>query len=96
VLAGFAGEVELFDVLGRVLPRLAEIHLHDCPWFGRDGQIAYGCDHSPLGTGDLDVERLLDTLSATGFAGPLVLELTLPEALRSLEVIRAIRPGVMS
>jgi sugar phosphate isomerase/epimerase len=96
VLAGFAGEIELFATLERMLPRLAEIHLHDCPWFGRDGRIGYGKDHSPLGTGDLDVGRLLDRLSAAGFAGPLIFELTVPEALRSLEVVRRLRPAELA
>ncbi len=96
VLAGFAGEIELFATLERMLPRLAEIHLHDCPWFGRDGQLGYGKDHSPLGTGDLDVGRLLDRLSAAGFTGPLIFELTVPEALASLEVVRALRPAALA
>ncbi len=90
VLAGFAGSVELFDVLERMLPRLAEIHLHDCPWYGRDGRIGYGKDHSPLGTGDLDVARLLNRLEAAHFAGPLIFELTLEEALASMQVIRSL------
>ena len=95
VLAGFPGEIELFAALERMLPRLAEIHLHDCPWFGRDGQIGYGKDHSPLGAGDLDVGRLLDRLTAAGFTGPLIFELTVPEALASLEVVRRLRPAVL-
>ncbi len=93
ILAGFAGEVELFAVLERMMPRLAEIHLHDCPWFGRDGQIGYGKDHSPLGTGDLDVPQLLDRLAAAQFQGPIIFELTVPQALASLEVVRRIRTG---
>ncbi|MCX6029844.1 MAG: cobamide remodeling phosphodiesterase CbiR [Chloroflexi bacterium] len=96
VLAGFAGEIELFATLERMLPRLAEIHLHDAPWFGRDGKLGYGKDHSPLGTGDLDVGRLLDRLSAAGFAGPLIFELGVPEALASLEVVRALRPAALA
>lgn len=96
ILAGFAGEIELFAALEQMLPRLAEIHLHDCPWFGRDGQIGYGKDHSPLGTGDLDVGRLLDRLGEAHFGGPLIFELTVPEALASLNVVRAIRPDALN
>jgi sugar phosphate isomerase/epimerase len=88
VLAGFSGDIELFAALERCLPRLVEVHLNDCPWFGRTGQLGYGQDHQPLGTGDLDTGRLLATLAAVRFTGPLILELTVPEALQSLEVIR--------
>jgi sugar phosphate isomerase/epimerase len=96
VLAGFSGPVDLFDALERCLPRLAEIHLHDCPWVGRGGKVVYGQDHQTLGKGDLDVARLLDRLVEAGFAGPLILELTTSEALASLEVIRGLRPGALA
>lgn len=96
VLAGFSGPVDLFDALERCLPRLAEIHLHDCPWVGRDGQVVYGQDHQALGKGDLDVGRLLDRLAEAGFAGPLIFELTIQEALASLEMIRGLRPEALA
>jgi sugar phosphate isomerase/epimerase len=96
VLAGFSGPVDLFEALDRCLPRLAEIHLHDCPWVGRDGEVVYGQDHQALGKGDLDVARLLDWLEAAAFAGPLILELTVQEALASLELIRDLRPEALA
>ena len=89
VLVGFSGPVELFDVLERCLPRLAEIHLHDGPWQGPQRTIGYGKDHKALGQGDLDVTRLLRRLDEAHWGGPLIFELTLPEALASLEVVRA-------
>jgi sugar phosphate isomerase/epimerase len=95
VLVGFSGPVGLFEALERCLPRLAEVHLHDAPWQGREQTIGYGKDHKPLGTADLDLGRLLDRLDEAGFRGPLVLELTVEEALASLEVIRAMRPGMV-
>ncbi len=58
-------------------------------------QIGYGSDHRPLGTGDLDVALLLDKLVAAEYDGPVVFELTIEEALASLEVIRCIRPGAI-
>jgi len=91
VLAGFAGPVDLFDALEHCLPRLAEVHLHDSPWQGPERKIAYGKDHQPLGAGDLDLARLLDRLTRANFSGPLILELTVEQALASLNVIRAIR-----
>ncbi len=51
--------------------------------------------YSWLGAGDLDVPRLLDRLQQAGFAGPLVFELRLEQALASLEYIRSIRPDLL-
>ncbi|MFN2165352.1 MAG: cobamide remodeling phosphodiesterase CbiR [Anaerolineae bacterium] len=91
VLAGFSGPVPFFDAVARCLPRLAEVHLHDAPQ-AAPGERLYGQDHGPLGSGDLDTVRLLDTLQGAGFDGPIILELTAAEALASLDVIRAARP----
>jgi sugar phosphate isomerase/epimerase len=95
VLVGFSGPWDLFEVLERCLPRLSEIHLHDGPWQGPERKIGYGQDHQPLGQGDLEVGRLLDRLVEVGFDGPIILELTLQQALASMEVIRSIRPDVL-
>jgi sugar phosphate isomerase/epimerase len=96
VLVGFSGPVDLFDVLEQSLPRLGEIHLHDGPWQGPEQTIGYGQDHQPLGTGDLDVDRLVDRLAEARFDGPIIFELSLDEALASREVIRARRPAALS
>jgi sugar phosphate isomerase/epimerase len=91
VLAGFPGWFDFFEVLEKVLPRLAEVHLHDCRKMPL-GVRGYGEDHQPLGTGDLDLGRLLDRLVAANFQGPLVLELKVAQALESLQVVKSIRP----
>jgi len=91
VMAGFCGWYDLFDVLERVLPRLAEVHLHDCKQMP-EGVRGYGEDHKPLGTADLPLGRLLDRLHSANFTGPIIMELNLSEALHSLQVIRAARP----
>jgi sugar phosphate isomerase/epimerase len=96
VLSGFSGPVELDEVLERVLPRLAEVHLHDSPRLAPGQPIVYGKDHQPLGAGDLDVGHLLDRLAAANFAGPLIFELRVEQALTSLDVIRSIRPAASS
>jgi len=94
ILAGFSGAVPFFEALELCLPRLAEVHLHDCPaWKG--GPRLYGQDHAPLGTGDLDVAGLLDRLAAANYAGPVVFELRIEEALASLERVRALRPEML-
>ncbi|MGD0611871.1 MAG: cobamide remodeling phosphodiesterase CbiR [Anaerolineales bacterium] len=91
VLAGFPGWFDLFDVLETVLPRLAEVHLHDCRKMPQ-GVRGYGEDHKPLGHGDLDLGRFLDRLNADQFSGPLVFELKVDEALESMAVVKSIRP----
>jgi len=92
VLAGFPGWFDFFEVLEKMLPRLAEVHLHDCKKMP-PGVRGYGEDHKPLGTGDLDLGGFLDRLSAANFNGPLVFELNVPEALESLKVVKSIRPN---
>ena len=87
VLVGFAGPVDFFDALELALPRLGEVHLHDGPWQGPEMKLGYGKDHSPLGTGDLDVARFLERLEKAGFSGPIIFELMLPEALASLAYV---------
>jgi sugar phosphate isomerase/epimerase len=92
VLSGFSGPVDLFDAVDRLLPRLANVHLHDSPRWAPGTDIVYGKDHQALGHGDLDVARLLDRLHHAGYGGPLVFELKVPEALASFEIVRQLRP----
>jgi len=91
VLAGFPGWFDFFEVVEKLLPRLAEVHLHDCCKMPQ-GVRGYGEDHKPLGHGDLELGRFLDRLAAANFAGPLVFELKVDEALESLEVVKSVRP----
>jgi sugar phosphate isomerase/epimerase len=96
VLIGFSGQVDLFEVLDECLPRLGEIHLHDAPWFGREGRIGYDRDHVALGMGDLDVGRLVDTLEAANWDGPVILEMKLfSHVLESVDFLRTLRPAAM-
>jgi sugar phosphate isomerase/epimerase len=94
VLAGFPGWFDFFDVVEKLLPRLAEVHLHDSKKMP-EGVRGYGEDHKPLGHGDLDLGRLLDRLAAVNFNGPLVFELNVDEALESLKAVKSIRPDYM-
>ncbi len=87
VLSGFPGRSDLFGVLERVLPRLAEVHLHDSPQWSPGAPIVYGKDHQALGKGDLDVGRLLARLEEAGWNGPIIFELTVEEALASREYL---------
>ena len=94
VLAGFPGWFDFFEVVEKLLPRLAEVHLHDCKKMP-EGMRGYGEDHKPLGHGDLELGCFLDRLSRANYQGPLVFELKVDEALESLEVIRSIRPDYL-
>ena len=91
VLAGFPGWFDFFEVVEKLVPRLAEVHLHDSKKMPQ-GVRGYGEDHKPLGHGDLELGRFLDCLDAANFKGPLVFELNVNEALESLKVIESVRP----
>jgi sugar phosphate isomerase/epimerase len=91
VLAGFPGWFDFFEVVEKLLPRLAEVHLHDCRKMP-PGTRGYGEDHKPLGHGDLELGRFLDRLEAAEFGGPLVFELKVDEALESLKLVKSLRP----
>jgi sugar phosphate isomerase/epimerase len=96
VLSGFSGAIDLFDALDKSLPRLAEVHLHDAPLQMSQENIIHGRDHQALGRGDLDVARFLKRLREADFRGPIIFELTVPEALESFEVIRSVYPDALS
>lgn len=88
ILAGYSGERSLQEALELFLPRLSEVHLHD--GFRRsDGAAVLVDDHLRLGRGDLGLAWLLGRLSQAGYAGPLILELMLEDALASLAQISA-------
>jgi len=87
VLAGFSGDIDFWDALEKCLPRISHVHLHDCPAYARTRELGYGQDHQPLGKGDLDVARFLNRLKEANFAGTIVFELTVAEALASMKTI---------
>jgi sugar phosphate isomerase/epimerase len=93
ILVGFSGPINLPEAFERIRPRLAEVHLHDGPWQGPERKLGYGKDHQALGRGDLDLPFLLNSLQAAQYSGPIIFELTLPEALESLKVIEAVAPN---
>jgi sugar phosphate isomerase/epimerase len=83
------GPVDFHEALAKCLPRLKEVHLHDA-WFKPEpGGPPRWADHLPLGEGEVPVEKLFATLKEKGFSGPIIFELTVPEALKSLERLRS-------
>jgi len=95
VLAGYSGSVSLMDALKSFLPRMIGMHLHDAMRRPRQDGSFEVRDHLPLGSGDMEVDKFLDAVERGGFAGPAVFELSKEEALRSLDLIRAVRPGTL-
>lgn len=96
ILAGYTTGVSLLEALHEMLPRLAEIHLHDGYRRELPGGAVQIADHLPLGAGELPWERFLDEVDQSGFSGPIIFELTVEEAQASLEAIRALRPRWVS
>ena len=88
VLAGFSGSISIPDVFKACAHRLAEIHLHDSPNFLKTGQLGYGKDHQALGKGDLDIEHLFQLIKQNNFTGPIIFELTVEEAQRSIHYLQ--------
>jgi len=82
------GPVDFHEALDKCLPRLKEVHLHDA-WFTQepDGLVRWA-DHLTLGEGKVPLKELFATLKEANFRGPIIFELTIPEAVKSLEVLR--------
>ena len=94
VLAGFSGPINFDDALDLCMPRLAEVHLHDAPDYMRTGQLGYGKDHQPLGSGDLNTKRLFNHLQKRHFAGPVIFELSIEGAKKSRAYLKEIGVSV--
>jgi len=95
VVAGYTTGVTLFEAMDQMGSRLAEVHLHDAYRRELPNGVVQVADHMPLGTGKVPTGDVLDRLASSGFAGPVILELTIEEANASLETIRALRPGYL-
>jgi len=92
VLAGYSGRVDLAEALDMFLPRMVGVHAHDgLRRENQDGTIVVK-DHLPLGSGDMRVSEFFGSLLKAGFKGPVVFELPIEDALRSLEVLRSVVP----
>lgn len=89
ILAGYSGDLSVEDALKKCSGRLGEIHLHDAYRRVEEGRLVVR-DHLPLGAGDLNVESFFKVLGETGFAGPIVFELGLKDAIASLSKIASL------
>ncbi len=87
LLAGFSGKMGVLEFTDRYFDRIIELHLHD----GAFPRI----DHKPLGQHDLPVRELLLKLKEKKFQGPLVYELSLEEAIQSMDYVKKNVPEVL-
>lgn len=88
LLAGYSGDMLVLDFLDRYFDRIAEIHLHDGGHYPVGEGLIRRFDHQTLGTGDLPLVKFLSELLKRNYSGTIIFELTLREALESLDIIR--------
>ncbi len=88
ILYGCGEPIEALRKVGRWV---RSVHCKDAKWAARPGQD-WGAE-TPLGEGDVGMERFLRTLDEIGYAGPLTIEREIPqEPIRQKEEIgRGIR-----
>ena len=87
VLSGQMETTNVFEVVEKVRDRLVGFHLHDGYHRVINGEVVRK-DHLPLGSGDLPVKEFFQLLLDYNFSGPIVFELSLREAIESLEYLR--------
>jgi len=90
VLSGQCGEMNLYKMIEENVDKIVGFHIHD-GYIRKDGKgNVIWRDHLPLGEGDLDVIRFFNLLKEIGFNGPLVFELSLEDALKSLKYVKKV------
>lgn len=87
VLSGQMETTDVFEVMEKVRDRLVGFHLHDGYYRVINGEIVRK-DHLPLGGGNLPVKKFFQQLLDCNFSGPIVFELSLREAIESLEYLK--------
>jgi sugar phosphate isomerase/epimerase len=95
ILAGYPGNYTLLGFLNEFFDKIIDIHLHDAYRIEKEG-VKIQRDHLPLGEGNLPMNDLFDFLIGHEYSHPIVFELTLPQALSSLGVVREKYPKALS
>jgi len=95
ILAGYPGNYTVMGFLEEFFDRIIDIHFHDGYRIDREKGVRIQRDHLPLGEGKLPVTDFLDFLKHHEYSHPIVFELTLPQALQSLKVIREKYPAAL-
>ncbi|QEF98064.1 Xylose isomerase-like TIM barrel [Stieleria maiorica] len=71
------GTGEPIDALKMLAKHVRSIHCKDGTWSDKPGET-WGCE-VPLGEGDVDMRKYLETLHEIGYQGPLTIEREIPE-----------------
>jgi sugar phosphate isomerase/epimerase len=95
ILAGYPGSYTVVGFLEEFFERVIDIHLHDGYRIEKEKGVKIQKDHLPLGEGKLPMNDLFDFLHRHEYTHPIVFELTLPQALKSLKVIREKYPEAL-
>lgn len=74
ILYGTGKPIEALRALG---PRVKSCHFKDGTWSDKPGDT-WGAE-VPLGEGDVDIQKYMDTLKEIGYQGPLTIEREIPE-----------------
>jgi sugar phosphate isomerase/epimerase len=95
LLAGYSGSYTVMEFLEENIDRIIDIHLHDGYHKEAGKGVEIAKDHLPLGEGKLPITDMFDFLSRNHYSHPIVFELTLSQATRSLDVIREHYPDAL-
>ncbi|MCS7470098.1 sugar phosphate isomerase/epimerase [Stieleria sp. ICT_E10.1] len=71
------GTGEPIEALRMLAKHIRSIHCKDATWSDKPGET-WGCE-VPLGKGDVDMRKYLETLHEIGYEGPLTIEREIPE-----------------
>ena len=71
------GTGEPIEALKKVAAHVRSIHCKDATWSDKPGET-WGCE-VPLGQGQVDIRKYLQTLAEIGYQGPLTIEREIPE-----------------
>ncbi|QDV43684.1 Xylose isomerase-like TIM barrel [Stieleria neptunia] len=71
------GTGEPIEALRMLAKHIRSIHCKDATWSDKPGET-WGCE-VPLGKGDVDMRKYLETLHEIGYQGPLTIEREIPE-----------------
>lgn len=74
ILYGTGEPIETLEMIG---PHVRSVHCKDATWSDQPGKT-WGCE-VPLGDGQVDIRRYLETLEKIGYEGPLTIEREIPQ-----------------
>lgn len=95
IIAGYPGNYTVTGFLEEFIDRVIDIHLHDAYRIEKERGVKIQKDHLPLGEGKLPIKEVFSFLERHNYSHPIVFELTLPQALQSLQVIREKYPKAL-